>query len=199
MKKLLDNKIFKIIYNSIKGVFVILLIVYLAFILFQRLSGNSSIFGYRVFTVATGSMKPVYNVNDVILVKDVDPKTLKIGDDIAYKGNRGGLEGMLVTHRIIDIEKEGNKIYFHMKGVNNEIEDPTINEGQVIGKVDRKIVTISLLNKVVKNQFGFFFLVFCPLVLVIFLEVAETVIEYKLDKQELVELNKKKDDEDEVI
>ena len=199
MKKLLDNKIFKVIYNIIKVVFGILLTVYLLFVIFQRVSGNSSIFGYRVFTVATGSMEPVYNVNDVIAVKNVDPSTLKVGDDIAYKGNRGGLEGMLITHRIIDIEKEDDKIYYHVKGVNNDIEDPTINESQIIGKVDRKIISVSILNRVVKNQFGFFFLVFCPLVLVIFLEVAETVIEMKLEKQELVELSKKKDDEDEVI
>lgn len=212
MQKLLENKAFKIIYGIIRTFIVSFLVIYLLFVIIQRVTNNSSIFGYRMFTVATGSMEPVYNVNDVILVKDTDPSTLKVGDDIAYLGNRDAVKGLVVTHRIIRIETlDDNKVHYTLKGVNNKYEDPSITEDQILGKVVGKTYVVSFINHVVKNIYGFFFLVFCPLVLVIFLEIADTVIDMKLEKNELrlIEKDDKKkdktvgdndaDDEEEVI
>lgn len=212
MKKILENKTFKIIYGIIKTFVIVLLSIYLLFVMIQRFTNNASILGYRVFTVATGSMEPVYNVNDVILVRDVVPSTLKVGDDIAYLGNRDAVKGLIVTHRIIKIEKlDDGKVHYTLKGVNNKYEDPSITEDQILGKVVGKTYVVSFINHVVKNIYGFFFLVFCPLVLVIFLEIADTVIDMKLEKNELrlIEKDDKKkdktvgdndaDDEEEVI
>lgn len=212
MKKILENKTFKIIYGIIKTFVIVLLSIYLLFVMIQRFTNNASILGYRVFAVATGSMEPVYNVNDVILVKDVVPSTLKVGDDIAYLGNRDAVKGLIVTHRIIKIEKlDDGKVHYTLKGVNNKYEDPSITEDQILGKVVGKTYVVSFINHVVKNIYGFFFLVFCPLVLVIFLEIADTVIDMKLEKNELrlIEKDDKKkdktvgdndaDDEEEVI
>ncbi|MCI6900002.1 MAG: signal peptidase I [Tenericutes bacterium] len=186
MQKLLENKAFKIIYGIIRTFIVSFLVIYLLFVIIQRVTNNSSIFGYRMFTVATGSMEPVYNVNDVILVKDTDPSTLKVGDDIAYLGNRDAVKGLVVTHRIIRIETlDDNKVHYTLKGVNNKYEDPSITEDQILGKVLGKVYVVNFINHVVKNIYGFFFLVFCPLVLVIFLEIADTIIEAKVEKNEL--------------
>ena len=186
MQKLLENKAFKIIYGIIKTFIVSFLVIYLLFVIIQRVTNNSSIFGYRMFTVATGSMEPVYEVNDVILVKDTDPSTLKVGDDIAYLGNRDAVKGLVVTHRIIRIETlDDNKVHYTLKGVNNKYEDPSITEDQILGKVLGKVYVVNFINHVVKNIYGFFFLVFCPLVLVIFLEIADTIIEAKVEKNEL--------------
>lgn len=186
MQKLFENKAFKIIYGIIKTFIVSFLVIYLLFVIIQRVTNNSSIFGYRMFTVATGSMEPVYNVNDVILVKDTDPSTLKVGDDIAYLGNRDAVKGLVVTHRIIRIETlDDNKVHYTLKGVNNKYEDPSITEDQILGKVLGKVYMVNFINHVVKNIYGFFFLVFCPLVLVIFLEIADTIIEAKVEKNEL--------------
>ena len=188
MKKLLTNKIFNRIVKFIEIIFVIIIVIYLGFIVFQKISGNSSIAGYRVFTVATASMEPEYMVNDVIVVKEVDPTTLKVGDDIAYRGERGGLEGLLVTHRIIKIEKDGSSLRFYTKGINKNItnEDPSFTADRIIGKTTGVLPVITQLNHVIKNQFGFFFLVFCPIVLIIFLEIAETVLLMKIENEELV-------------
>lgn len=186
MKKLLENKTFQIIYTIIKIFVVAMLSIYLLFVIVQRFTNNSSILGYRVFTIATGSMEPVYNINDVILVKDTDPSTLKKGDDIAYLGNRDAVKGLIVTHRIIRIETfSDGKVHYTLKGVNNKYEDPSITEDQILGKVVEKLPVVNFINHVVKNIYGFFFLVFCPLVLVIFLEIADTIIDMKLEKNEI--------------
>ncbi len=192
MKKIWNNRIFKIIVGIIKTIFIIIIIAYLAFILVQRFSGNKSVFGYRLFTVATGSMSGVYEVNDVIAVQDCNPKELKVGDDIAYKGTRGGLEGMLITHRIIRIEEkdDGSRI-FVTKGVNVPAEDPSINENQIVGKVIGVVPVITVINHIVKTQVGFFLLIFCPLVLIIVLEVLQTITDYRLDKNKIKKIDNK--------
>ena len=191
MGSIFNNKIFKIVYGTLKTIFFIILILYVVFICVQRLSGNNSVFGFRLFTVATGSMKGVYNVNDVIAVKDFDNKKLKVGDDIAFIGNRGGLENKLVTHRIIKIEEDSNGRIFTTKGVKNSVEDPSITESQILGKVVGVVPVVTQINHVVKSQLGFFCLIFCPLVLVIVLEILQTITDIKLENNELQEINKK--------
>ncbi len=195
MQKLLDNKIFKVITTIIKVAFLFVIIAYLAFILVQKIGDNKSIGGYRVFTILTGSMKGVYDINDVVLVKEVDKKTLKVGDDIAYLGEKDSYKGKIVTHRIINIENKNNQMIIHTKGVSNILEDPVITNNKIYGKVESKLTFISLINKTIKNKYGFFFLIFVPLVLVIFLEIADTITDQKLEKQ----LLKKRESEDEEI
>ncbi len=193
MKGIIDNKIFRILFGMIKGFFITIIVIYLVFIVFQRLSGNRSILGYRMFTVASGSMSGVYEINDVIAVRDCDIQTLKVGDDIAYRGVRGGLEGMLVTHRIIRIDKDenGDKI-FVTRGVNAPAEDPSVMENQIMGKVVGVVPVISTLNHAVKSQLGFFLLIFCPLVIVIVLEVLQTITDIQLERNEIQEIRKDK-------
>ena len=203
MKKInqfFSNKIFKFIFGLLRFVVYSLLIIYVAFTLFQRFTNNSSFLGYRLFNVATGSMIPVYSINDVIIVKEIDVSTLKVGDDVAYKGTRAGLEGKIITHRIIKIEEDNNgEVRFFTQGVNSKNVDPSINGSQILGKVEGKLFFINQLNHIVKSNLGFFFLVFCPLVLVIALEIAQSVIEYKLEKNEIQEINSKKKNDKEDI
>jgi signal peptidase I len=202
MKKILDNRVFKIITGIIRTIFILIIIAYLAFILIQRFSGNKSVFGYRLFTIATGSMSGVYEINDVIAVKDCDTNTLKVGDDIAYQGNKGGLEGMLITHRIVRIEdKEDGHRIFYTKGVNAPGEDPAVEESQILGKVVGVVPVISFINHIVKTQAGFFLLIFCPLVIIIVLEILQTITDYQLDKNKIKKIKSKEifeeDDEEE--
>ena len=193
VKKIFDNKLFQFAMGLVRFILGAIILFYVVFVVLQRFSGNKSVMGYRLFTVATGSMSGVYEVNDVIAVQDCDTNTLKVGDDIAYQGNRGGLEGMLITHRIIKIEvgEDGKKI-FTTKGVNAPVADPVISEKQVLGKVVGIVPLISLLNHVVKSQLGFFLLIFCPLVLIIVLEVLQTITDIQLEKNEIKEIKKDK-------
>ncbi len=191
MKGLFDNKLFKILYTLFRVCFILIIVLYLSFIIVQRLSGNKSILGYRLFNVATGSMTGVYDINDVIAVKDWDTKKLKVGDDVAYRGSRGGLNGLLITHRIIKIdEREDGSRIFTTQGVNAPVSDPTIEEGQILGKVVGIVPVITQLNHVVKSQAGFFLLVFCPLVLVIVLEVLQTITDIRVEKNEIQKIEK---------
>ncbi|MBQ6477480.1 MAG: signal peptidase I [Bacilli bacterium] len=191
-------------YNIFKWTFIFVLTIYVVVIVVQRISNNGSVLGYRIFTVASGSMEPEYKVNDIISVKTINVNKLRVGDDIAYIGKRGGVEGLVISHRIIRIDKnENNKVeMLFTKGINSDLEDPSIEPSQVLGRVGGILPIITPLNHIIKNIYGFFFLVFCPLVLVICMEIAEARLAIRLDKEELVkisDLEKVDDKDDDVI
>ncbi len=83
--------------------------------------------------VYSESMEPTIMTNDGFIL--VSSKTYKVGDIITFKPRV--LEQPFVTHRIIDITKDGK---FITKGDNNVMTDqqggePLIQQSQVIGKV----------------------------------------------------------------
>ena len=174
-------KILKSIWSLFRTIVTIILIVLIAVIVTQRVSNNQkAIAGFRVFNVITESMVPEYKVGDTILTKTVNPSELKIGDDITYMGKKDPFKGMIITHRIVKIEKqEDGKYLIQTKGLANDIEDPEINESQVYGKVIYKIKTISFLNGIIGNLFGMYFAIFIPFGIITFVEF----ILYKRDKE----------------
>lgn len=174
-------KVLKSIWSLFRTIVTIILIVLIAVIVTQRVSNNQkAIAGFRVFNVITESMVPEYKVGDTILTKTVNPSELKIGDDITYMGKKDPFKGMIITHRIVKIEKqEDGKYLIQTKGLANDIEDPEINESQVYGKVIYKIKTISFLNGIIGNLFGMYFAIFIPFGIITFVEF----ILYKRDKE----------------
>ena len=147
-KKLKVFMIFKRVFDI---AIVCILALYISTVLIQRVSGNKSVLGYRMFNVASESMVPVYKINDIIAVKDCDPNTLT-------------------------------------KGINNDLTDPSITTKQVVGKVVGVVPFISSINKIVMTQAGFYFLIFVPVVLIACMEIAETIIEGKIERKELIEI-----------
>lgn len=71
-------------------------------------------------TVLTGSMLPTIPVGSVAMVRPVDPNTLQVGDIATYQ--KAGTDAF-VTHRIVDVDIEGDHRTFTFKGDNNDTED----------------------------------------------------------------------------
>ncbi len=61
-------------------------------------------------------MIPKYQIGDVILVKEKDANNIKVGDDVTYLGEAASVKGLLITHRVIDIEEKRRKKNFPHKG-----------------------------------------------------------------------------------
>jgi len=179
LKKIKNNKAFKIITKILQILLYIVIGLYLLLIVFQKVSNNSSLFGIRVFTVASNSMSPVYEIGDVIVIKEIKQDDIKIGDDITYLGKSSDLAGKVITHRLIEITETENGKKYILQGVANTASDPAISYNQIYGKVIYKTVLISFINTIVRNQFGFFFIIFVPLVIIVFLEVVDTVKDIK--------------------
>ena len=170
MNKIKENKKVKLIGNILYILLFLIVVLMLVVVTLQITSNNSiSIGGYRMFAVATGSMIPVYNVGDVLIAKETEASSLKVGDDIVYEGEKGSFKDKVVTHRIISIEeKEDGNYKIITKGVANQEQDPEINQTQVYGKIVYKIKTLSFFDRMLKNMYIFYFAIFIPAGVIIY-------------------------------
>jgi len=114
---------------------VIITIIYVGAV---RLSNKApTLFGFSLLRVSTDSMEPALSVGEVVLVKDVEPETLKIGDVITYRATKGPYKGDLITHQISKEPYEVDGIYyFTTRGIKPEaVDDAEVTDAQIRGKV----------------------------------------------------------------
>ena len=158
------SKPFRIIWNIIVKILILIILFISIVIVVQKVTNNEEAFlGFRIFRVQTGSMIPKYQIGDVIIVKETDPNKIQIGDDVTYEGKTGSMKGLIVTHRVVDIEEVDGKRVFHTKGIANNLEDPVISEDQINGVVQTKMYILSLICMLLNNKYVFYICVILPL------------------------------------
>ena len=119
-----------------------------------------SFFGYTYFAVASGSMSPTIETNDIIIVKI--NAAYKKNDIITYKSKND-----YITHRVTNIfEKTINT-----KGDFNNTEDNTVNKEDVLGKV-----VLIIPSKVVVRILGIVLLVIVAAILINFEDIFKKFI-----------------------
>ena len=156
------RKIIKIVFKIIYQILVIFCVILTAIIILQRVtSSNKSIAGYRIFRVISGSMEPEYDVGEVVISKEIDPKKIKVGDDIVYLGRYGEYNGKIIMHNVIAIDTdESGNLRFHAKGLHAySVEDPQITASQIFGVVKYKSSILTILYKLATNIYSVFFIV----------------------------------------
>ena len=161
------KKILKYIGKFIYILLSVSLIILVIFAVVQKSSNNrKSILGIKIFTVITGSMIPVYDIGDVLIVKDVQPEEIKVDDDIVYVGEKGTYRNKTITHRVQEIkQKEDGNYAIITKGVANLARDPEINQNQVLGKVIGQVSIFSFILKLFTN---IYVLIMIPVVILIY-------------------------------
>ena len=136
-------------------------------------------------------MFPEYQIGDVLISKKIEPSKIKVGDDLVYLGTEQGFAGRVVTHRVVDIEESDGKYRFHTKGLANEVEDPVVQENQIYGIVIYKTYILSFITKIINNIYGFYFLIFIPLTILIIVKFVKIRNEKEKDDFKENEIDKK--------
>ena len=167
------KKFGKILYKIMIGCIIFIMI----WAVLQRVSNNKfSICGIKIFTVITGSMIPVYNIGDILIVQEVSAEELKINDDIVYNGEMGNVRNKVITHRIVEINKKEDGNYrIITKGVANTARDPEINQKQLIGKVRGKVTIVHWILRLITNIFVWIFV----LVIIFIYKNIKKIINYE--------------------
>ena len=112
----------------LSNIFIVLALVYL--IIYYSsffLVGECSIFGYKIFRVASPSMEPTLMTGDFILMKIVDEDEIETGDIIGYDPLEKYQKDKIIVHRLI--RKENNA--YIVKGDNNSTEDDPVDGKQI--------------------------------------------------------------------
>lgn len=194
-EKIKNNKVLKLIYNIAYTILVIITLLILVAVILQRVSNNTlALGGFRIFNVATGSMIPKYQVGDILISKTINPSDVKVEDDIVYAGMKGDFAGKIITHQVIQIDKNEGNLVFHTKGIANDTEDPTIEGNQILGKVLYRTVILSYISKLINNLYSFYFVVFIPIALLLFIEIRKTIISLREAKEEDEEIEEVEED-----
>jgi signal peptidase I len=115
------KKLMKIASGLITTILAIILLFMVFVVISSKASGGEpSLLGYQLKPVLSGSMEPTFYTGSIIALKPVtDPNTLKKDDVITFKAP----EDKLITHRIIDVVKNGEKMMYKTKGDNNRSAD----------------------------------------------------------------------------
>ena len=165
----------KTVWNIFMKIVTLIIVLISIIIVVQKVTNNKeSFFGYRIFRVQTGSMIPKYQVGDVILVKEKNIDKIKIGDDVTYQGLEGVVKGVLITHRVIDIENIDGQLAFHTQGIANNLEDPIVYGDQINGVVQFKMYILTLICKMLNNKYIFYFCGILPLTIYVFFRVCKS-------------------------
>ena len=112
--------------------------------------------------VSSGSMRPTYNVGDLLVIQNTPSDKLQINDVIVFEVSTRSYD---IVHRIIDIQyrSQDGKLYFRTKGDNNPAPDywrgsecwnGMIPEENVIGKVIFSVPLIGHVSLAVSSEYG---------------------------------------------
>lgn len=106
--RLLSRVAFAALCAVVAGIVVLLVVL-------PRTTGGAAL------TVLTGSMTPDIPVGSVVLIRPVDPQTLRVGDVATYQVSPESRA--LVTHRVIDVRGSGAATEYVFKGDANRGAD----------------------------------------------------------------------------
>lgn len=151
LKEKQDIRWLKVLSNVLFTLSMIVIIALIIITAQSKFTGNEPrILGHRIYIVDSGSMSPTINIDAMIIVKELKPGEIKVGDVITYYGHN---KESRVTHRVVGIENNGES--FTTQGDANEIVDPMPLKGEkVIGKIVFKIPMIGKLFRFLNTQLG---------------------------------------------
>ena len=164
----------------IRSIFVWLMVALAVFMMiftivsvstFDRADRN--LFGYKAFIVLSDSMsKTDFSSGDLVLVKEVDPSTLKEGDIIAYTSQNTSNYGETVTHKIRKLTTDANgEPGFVTYGTTTDMDDETVvTYPYVLGKYSSHIPQVGTFFQFLKSTPGYIVCILIPFLLLILLE-----------------------------
>jgi signal peptidase len=91
--------------------------------------GSTGVFGFKPSVVASGSMRPAFDVGDLAITVQTAPETIRTGDVIQYLKN-----GEFIIHRVVEVYKSNGRIFFITKGDANNVFDDPVSQDLVSGK-----------------------------------------------------------------
>lgn len=185
------KKIFNIIFSVLTGILLLFTFIFLI----KGIKANKEqkipeMFGYKYSTVPTGSMLPVIQIGDLIIIKNVDYDLIEREDIIVFRDENLGIN---IVHRVIRIEEDG----LVTQGDNNDVEDDghvtaELFEGKVV-KIIPKVGNLVLSYR--KLIFAAVIIVFVFIIITEVINIIKTVNDSRREKLE-EELNDKYKDYD---
>lgn len=184
----------KLTIKVLNGMVTVILAIALISMIFIVIStkasgGEPKIFGYQLKTVLSGSMEPTFKTGSIIAVKPIENNmNLKKSDIITFLQP----DKTIVTHRIVEVIKNGEQTLYQTKGDNNKgVDGQPVLAQNVIGKYsDFTIPYIGYFIDFAKSSKGTAILLIIPGVLLLIysaLTILKAIKEIDTNKNSNVE------------
>lgn len=169
------KKIFFTLVNLISVLVIAAAVVVLLTVVLTKPGEAPQIGGYTVLRITTGSMEPEYKIDTLILVKNVEPDTIKSNDVISFYSKDPALDGAVNTHRVVEVEKDGDHWIYTTKGDANNVADAyTVDAKYLIGKVVASSLLLGKLARLVSNPLIFIPIILIPLAIILISNIVKT-------------------------
>ena len=181
---------------------LIMIIVFLVFVVnfidkqHNLRSGSNKKDLFSAYTIVSPSMVPTINVLDVVVTMRVNsPEDIEKGDIVTFNSTDYRYSGVLVTHRIVDIEKTSNGEYlFTTKGDNNNTQDSSrISFNEIYGRVLFRIPKIGYIQYYLSSILGWVAIIIAPAVMIIGYDIYKLIKTIRSSDKEDKNKIKKKD------
>ena len=148
---------------------------------------DRSLFGFKAFIVKSDSMSATdFSAGDLILVKKVDPATLKAGDIISFQSTNTESYGEVVTHKIreLTIDADGNPGFITYGTTTDTNDEAVVNYNFVLGKYQTKLPGLGQFFQFLKTTPGYIVCIFLPFLLLILVQGFNSIRLFRQYKQE---------------
>lgn len=131
-------------------------------------AGRFGLWGVRALSVESGSMEPAIRRYSVVLTTPVD--TPAIGSVITYEHPLD--PEILITHRVVGYEGEGDDLRLVTKGdANNAPDGEPVRREAVVGQVRMVIPWLGLIVDIARSEIGFIVLIIIPATIIVHNEI----------------------------
>ena len=118
-------------------------------------------FGFKSFTVMSGSMEPAIGTGAVVVERPIAPREARVGDVVTFKDPEGGER--LITHRVKSVRVRGGTARFVTKGdANNTVERWSVPAEGSIGRVAYDVPKVGYLMVYAGGPHGRILLIVLP-------------------------------------
>lgn len=153
-----------------------MLILFLAALAATNLtSSQKDFYGFRAFSINSGSMGKAIPTDSVVLVKDQTADYQK-NDIITFYATTpfGQKDSLPSTHRVFEVrQEEGINVYYTKGDANTAVDINPAQKADILGKVIFIIPYWGKITQFTRSQFGFVLLIVLPIALIIGGEVGK--------------------------
>lgn len=186
----------------------LILAVSVFMMLFTMISVNTfnrndrQLFGYRAYIVLSDSMSATdFNAGDVVLVKSVDPTTLREGDIISYTSENVENYGETVTHKIRrqTIDENGDPGFITYGTTTGQDDETVVTYPFILGKYMFRLPQVGTFFQFLKTTQGYIICILIPFMMLILYQGLNTIRvfrQYKAEQMEELEAERKQIDEE---
>lgn len=126
--------------------------------------------------IQSDSMAPRFKTGDAVVLKEVHPKEIKVGQVIIFRDPED--HNHFIIHRVLAVEDTGHARLFITKGDNNPVPDPLkTSSGDIVGSVALKLPGFGVLLGFISSPRGYLSCAAVPVALSLLLVFMQAIVE----------------------